>query len=115
MRLLIALLASLVVTLPVAAQSFQGSWSCRGDQGTRTGLLTIYPPSYGFASRTGGNELSGIGAVTTYEDGVTFDQGPLRQTGNISIGRLVSSPDTGIQLRLESDNAALMFCIPVPT
>lgn len=114
MRLTLALVALLSSVSIASAQSFEGNWSCSLPTGERTGILTIYGSSFGYAARGKEAPGSGIGSVTRYEDGVTFDNGPLNSVLKISIGRLVPNEDTGVSMQLESENAIALTCTALP-
>ena len=76
---LIAVLAALPA-LPAVAQvsPAEGNWACRAIiDGTKSGILTIFAGSYGYASRNFGSKASGTGAVQLATDGATFLDGSL--------------------------------------
>jgi hypothetical protein len=108
----IAILACLSVALlpqTAIAQSFQGNWACRADD-AKTGILTIYGDSYGFASTTYGDKASGVGSITGYTDGVAFNDGPLVAERGMQAGRIIPSELTGIAMQLETGTEIAMVC-----
>ncbi len=92
-----------------AAESANGNWGCKTPDGVNGGVLTVQAPSFGFASPVPGSGLSGLGSVTAYQDGITFDQGPLHDALGVRIGRLTMQQGT-LGLRLETDNAVALSC-----
>ena len=107
----LSILALAALCGSAAAQGFEGNWYCT-DSTERSGLLTIYAQSYGFASRIFGDKASGTGGVTGYTDGVAFADGGLRIELGIEAGRLVTADAGGEQMRLESSSAVVMMCAP---
>lgn len=107
---LLGFIAPLLVA-PAAAQQFQGNWVC-SDGAERSGLLTIYGGSYGFASKLFGDTASGTGGLTGYSDGVAFEDGALKAVLGVEVGRLVTADTGGILMRLESSSVVLMMCAP---
>lgn len=109
-----ALITALVLaaTLPAAAQSYQGNWSCRDATTNRAGILTIYGESYGYASRVAGDPNSGTGTLTLYQDGVGFNDGNLRAKAGVQAGRIISDPANGVAVQLETKDAIVMMCTP---
>ena len=101
----------ILLTVPAAAQQFQGNWFC-SDGVERSGLLTIYGGSYGFASKLFGDTASGTGGLVGYTDGVAFADGALKITLGVEAGRLVTADTGGILMRLESTSAIVMMCAP---
>ena len=110
----IALIAALLIAslFPSFAQEVTGNWSCRDASTNRAGILTIYGQVYGFASRTAGDAASGTGSITSYQDGVGFNDGNLRASRDIQAGRLVPDPTYGQAMQLETANAVVMLCTP---
>jgi len=110
----IALIAAvtLLSVSPALAQNFTGNWACRDATATKAGILTIYGEVYGFASTTLGDKSSGTGAITIYQDGVTFNDGGLRAERNIQIGRMIPDPTYGTAIQLETPEAIVMLCTP---
>ena len=108
--LIVALLSASVC--PALAQEVTGNWSCRDESSNRAGILTIYGQVYGFASRTAGDAASGTGSITSYQDGVGFNDGNLRASRNVQAGRLISDPNYGWAMQLETANAVVMLCTP---
>lgn len=110
----IALVTSVIAlsALPVAAQSFTGNWACRDANAEKAGILTIYGQVYGFASTTVGDKSSGTGTITGYADGVGFNDGGLKMERNIEAGRMVSDPNFGTAMQLETADAIVMMCVP---
>jgi len=109
----LALAALPLLVTPVLAQSYSGSWGCRNDLAEPAGILTIYANVYGFASTSFGDEASGTGTLTGYTDGVGFNDGPLRAARGIEAGRLISDPNTGVAMQLETAQAIAMLCTPL--
>ena len=112
LRIALALTAVAIFAVPALAQSYQGNWACRDAQALKAGILTIYGQSYGFASATFGDPSSGTGTVTGYQDGVGFNDGPLRASRAIEAGRVIPDPNTGIAIQLETNQAIVMLCTP---
>jgi len=110
----IALLSAAIalVASPAFAQDYIGNWACYDANATKTGILTIYGQVYGFASATYGDPSSGTGTITAYQDGVGFNDGPLRASRNIEAGRIVPNASTGLAVQLETAEAATMLCTP---
>jgi hypothetical protein len=110
----IALIATLLSALaaPALAQEYSGNWSCRDETATKAGILTIYGQVYGFASTKVGDPSSGTGTITSYQDGVGFNDGNLRASRNIEAGRLIPDPNYGLALQLETSEAIVMLCTP---
>ena len=111
-RIVSALIAVAALSSPALAQDYQGNWACRDTQALKAGILTIYGQSYGFASTTYGDPSSGTGTLTGYQDGVGFNDGPLRAQRAIEAGRIIPDPDTGIAIQLETNEAIVMLCTP---
>jgi len=107
----IALPVFFLIATPALAQGVQGNWACRSASGN-AGLLTIYGSSYGFASPTSGDKVSGSGAVQGYTDGVAFLDGQLKATLGVEAGRTVTV-DSGAGLQLETSTEVLMLCTPL--
>jgi len=108
MRLASAFLLLAVSSTSTMAQSFEGNWEClRGPDAA--GILTIYGPSYGFASKSFEDPASGVGSVTGYADGVQFNDGNLRAQLAIEAGRLVEIEGETV-LQLETATEILMIC-----
>ena len=108
---LIAALAALTAT-PAFAQNFTGNWACRDANATKAGILTIYGEVYGFASTVVGDVSSGTGTITAYQDGVTFNDGGLRTTRTIQVGRMIPDPTYGTAIQLETSDTIVMLCTP---
>jgi hypothetical protein len=110
----IALIAALTAftASPALAQNFTGNWACRDTTTAKAGILTIYGEVYGFASTTVGDTSSGTGTITAYQDGVTFNDGGLRTTRAIQIGRMIPDPTYGTAIQLETPEAIVMLCTP---
>ena len=100
-----------LLATPAVAQNFQGNWACRNATGN-AGLLTIYGSSYGFASSTPGDKVSGVGTIQGYTDGVAFQDGQLKATLGIEAGRLVTV-DAGAGMQLETATEIVMLCTPL--
>lgn len=111
-RFVLSLAFVLLAATPVAAQSYNGNWSCRDATTERVGILTIYGPAYGWASRAAGDPNSGIGTLTPYQDGVGFNDGNLRAKAGIQAGRIISDPNYGVAVQLETADAIVMMCTP---
>lgn len=110
-RITTAIAALLLFSAPALAQAYSGNWACRVG-GVKAGILTIYGPSYGYASAVFGDPMSGTGDLTPYTDGVGFTSGPLKDSGQIVAGRMVQDPTAGTALQLESSSAIVMLCTP---
>jgi hypothetical protein len=111
-RFVLSLALALLATVPVAAQTYQGNWSCRDATTERAGILTLYGQSYGWASRVAGDPNSGTGTLTPYQDGVGFNDGNLRSKAGIQAGRLINDPTHGVAMQLETADAIVMMCTP---
>jgi len=111
-RFAIASAVLALLTCAAQAQEYTGNWVCRDADAQKAGILTIYGAVYGFASRTFGDTVSGTGGVTSYTDGVGFNDGPLRAVRGIEAGRLVAGPNGGPAVQLESPDAIVMLCTP---
>lgn len=103
----IALFAS-----PATGQDYVGNWACYDANAAKAGILTIYGQVYGFASTTFGDPSSGTGTITSYQDGVGFNDGPLRAAREIEAGRIVPDPSTGLAVQLETGQTIAMLCTP---
>jgi hypothetical protein len=112
LRIALATAIIALSALPVAAQSFAGNWACRDANSERAGILTIYGQVYGFASTTVGDKSSGTGTITGYADGVGFNDGGLKTERSIQAGRMVSDPNFGTAMQLETADAIVMMCTP---
>jgi len=110
----IALIAALTLlaAMPAHAQAYSGNWACRDATTAKAGILTLYGQVYGFASTTPGDQSSGTGTVTGYQDGVGFNDGGLRSTRNVQAGRMISDPTYGTAIQLETSDAIVMLCTP---
>ncbi|QDZ11090.1 hypothetical protein [Devosia ginsengisoli] len=108
---LIAALTALSVS-PALAQNFTGNWACRDATATKAGILTIYGAVYGFASTSVGDASSGTGTITAYQDGVTINDGGLRTTRGIQVGRMIPDPTYGTAIQLETADTIVMLCTP---
>gem|GEM_PF-491814 len=110
----IALIAALTLlaAVPAHAQAYSGNWACRDATTAKAGILTLYGQVYGFASTTPGDQSSGTGTVTGYQDGVGFNDGGLRSTRNVQAGRMISDPTYGTAIQLETSDAIVMLCTP---
>jgi len=111
-RIALALIAAALLSSPAFAQSYQGNWGCRDTQAMKAGILTIYGQSYGFASTTFGDPSSGTGTITGYQDGVGFNDGPLRASRAIEAGRVIPDPTAGVAIQLETASAIVLLCTP---
>lgn len=111
-KLLLSFFALGALAGPAVAQSFEGNWACKVD-GRNAGLLTIYGPSYGYASATTGSTASGVGSVSGFTDGVQFNDGNLRVNAGIEAGRLVPDATTGVAMQLESATQIVLLCTPL--
>lgn len=100
---------AMAATPAAAQQTYEGNWECLKGP-TPAGILTLYTPSYGFASQTFGDPTSGSGAIEGYTDGVQFSDGNLKKSG-VEAGRIV---DIGGQqvMQLESQSEIIMICTP---
>ena len=67
---------------------------------------------YGFASTVVGDASSGTGTITAYQDGVTFNDGGLRTTRTIQVGRMIPDPTYGTAIQLETPDTIVMLCTP---
>ncbi|KKB13533.1 hypothetical protein VE25_01505 [Devosia geojensis] len=106
--------ATFALLVPAAhGQEYQGNWVCRDGSAQKAGILTLYGGVYGFAARTAGDTASGTGAITSYTDGVGFNDGPLRAARGIEAGRMVAGPSGGSAVQLETPDAILMLCTPL--
>jgi hypothetical protein len=94
------------------AQEFTGNWECKAGE-AQAGLLTIYGPSYIYASPVFKDPASGSGGVTGYSDGVTFNDGPLVSALGLAAGRLVPVADGRVQMNLESETAVVLTCFAI--
>lgn len=108
---LIAALTALSAT-PAFAQAFTGNWACRDATTAKAGILTIYGEVYGFASTVVGDASSGTGTITSYQDGVGFNDGGLKASRSIQAGRLIPDPTFGTALQLETADTITMLCTP---
>ena len=108
---LIAALTALSAT-PALAQAYSGNWACRDATTAKAGILTIYGEVYGFSSTVVGDTSSGTGTITTYEDGVGFNDGGLRSTRSIQAGRIIPDPTYGSAIQLETAASIVMLCTP---
>lgn len=97
---------------PALAQSYEGNWGCRDATSNKAGILTIYGSVYGFASTTPGDDASGTGTITGYQDGVAFNDGGLRSAREITAGRVIPDPTYGSAIQLETAQAIVMLCTP---
>jgi hypothetical protein len=76
-------LFALIAALPAGAAYAQvspaeGNWACRAlIDGTKSGILTIFAGSYGYASANYKSAASGTGDVQLATDGATFLDGNL--------------------------------------
>lgn len=111
-NLVLAVALFTVSTNLAAAESANGNWGCRTPEGANSGVLTIQSPSFGFAAPTPGSAVSGLGTVTAYQDGVTFDSGPLHDALGIKMGRLILRTGA-LALQLETDTAIALTCAPI--
>ena len=107
----IAIAIALIAT-PAMSQEYRGNWACRDGTAMRAGILTIYGEVYGFASTIFGDKSSGTGALTPYQDGVGFNDGPLRAARGIEAGRVINDPVNGPSVQLETGDAIVMLCTP---
>jgi hypothetical protein len=112
LRIALIAIATALLAMPAHAQSYEGNWSCRDTQALRAGILTIYGQVYGFASTVFGDPSSGTGTITSYQDGVGFNDGPLRAARNIEAGRVIPDPNTGVAIQLETGNTIALLCTP---
>jgi len=110
----IALLTTLFAlsATPAFAQAYSGNWACRDATTAKAGILTLYGEVYGFASTTLGDQASGTGTLTRYQDGVAFSDGGLKPARCIAAGRLISDMNYGTALQLETSDAIVMLCTP---
>ena len=110
----IALIAALTAlsAAPALAQAYSGNWACRDASTTKAGILTIYGEVYGFASTILGDNASGTGTTTSYEDGVGFNDGGLKANRLIQAGRMIADPTYGTAIQLETADAIVMLCTP---
>lgn len=111
-HLLVATLIVLALMGQAVAQNYQGNWACRTPE-ARAGILTIFGQSFGYASLTNQDPASGTGSVTAFNDGVSFDVGPLRKALGIIQGRLVPHDQAGVAMQLETENQVLLLCTPL--
>ena len=111
MRLAAFLLALLAGTSVAMAQEYAGNWVCT-DGVSRSGLLTLYAGSYGFASKTFGDTASGTGSYESYADGAALSDGNLRAVLGVEAARLGTADAGGVILRLETNAAIVMECTP---
>lgn len=95
-----AVLLSLA-TVTSAAAAFtpispaEGNWACRAlIDGTKSGILTIFAGSYGYASNNFQSKASGTGDVQLASDGATFLDGNLVVGAGITTA-LVSTNEQG--------------------
>lgn len=75
-----AAVAAALLSGPALAQQSpaEGNWACLANiDGAKSGLLTIYQGSYGYASRNFESAASGSGNAELATDGVTFLDGNL--------------------------------------
>jgi hypothetical protein len=96
------LTALLLVLLPGAAfaqvSPAEGNWACRANiDGTKSGILTIFAGSYGYASANFGSKASGTGNVQLATDGATFLDGSLVLGAGISVA-LNSTNEQGLSI-----------------
>lgn len=108
---LIAAFTALTAT-PSHAQAYSGNWACRDATAARAGILTIYGDVYGFASTVVGDTSSGTGTITSYQDGVGFNDGGLNTGRGIKAGRMIPDPTYGTAIQLETAEAIVMLCTP---
>ena len=101
-----------VSALPALAQNAEGNWGCRDATSGKAGILTIYGGVYGFASTAVGDKSSGTGTITSYEDGVQFNDGGLKSARSIAAGRVIADPTYGRAIQLETSDAIVMLCTP---
>jgi hypothetical protein len=87
-RLLLAAAFALLPSL-AAAQSIEGNWHCKAGD-TPGGLLTIYGPSYIYASATYGDPASGGGSLTWEAGGPRFLDGNLVSVLGVSFGQMIA-------------------------
>jgi len=111
-RQLIATLILLSMAGQAQAQNYQGNWACRTPE-AGAGLLTLFGPSFGYASLTKDDPASGTGTVSVFSDGVAFEAGPLREALGIIHGRLVPHDQAGVAMQLETDQKVLLLCTPL--
>lgn len=111
-HLFIATLIVLTFVGQAVAQNYQGNWACRTPD-ARAGILTIFGQSYGYASLTNQDPASGTGSVTAFNDGVSFDDGPLRKALGIIHGRLVPHDQAGVAMQLETETTIILLCTPL--
>lgn len=110
----IALTAVLIAfsATPAFAQAYSGNWACRDATTAKAGILTIYGGVYGFSSTVYGDKSSGTGSITSYDDGVGFNDGGLQTTRGIRAGRMIPDPNYGTAIQLETADAIVMLCTP---
>ncbi|MDB5506347.1 MAG: hypothetical protein JWR75_985 [Devosia sp.] len=111
MRLAAFLFALLAGTSGAMAQDYAGNWACT-DGVTRSGLLTLYAGSYGFASKIVGDTASGTGGYESYSDGAALSDGNLRAVLGVEAARIGTADTGGVILRLETNAAVIMVCTP---
>lgn len=111
-RIAVTIAIFALTTLPALAQNAEGNWGCRDATSGKAGILTIYGGVYGFASTTAGDKSSGTGTITSYEDGVSFNDGGLKSAKDVQSGRVVADPNYGVAIQLETANAIVMLCTP---
>ena len=109
-RFALVLALTALSAAPALAQAYQGNWSCRDATTERAGIFTLYGQAYGWASRVTGDPNSGSGTLTPYEDGVGLNDGNLRAKGNIQAVRVISDPNYGVALQMETADAIVMLC-----
>lgn len=109
-----ALLLTAAATSAFAqAAAVEGNWGCRANiDGTKSGILTIYAGSYGYASANFNSAASGSGNVTMYSDGVQFIDGNLLVGAGVQTGVLSFDANGKDILTLATAEKPILTCTP---
>ena len=114
MRIAVTLLALSLTAGPAMAQQSpaEGNWACIANiDGTKSGLLTIFGTSYGYASANYESAASGTGNVQLATDGVTFLDGNLVAGAGITIGLASIDANGRDILNLQTAEKPILTCI----
>lgn len=107
----------MVVSLAGAATAqispVEGNWACTADiDGSKSGILTIFAGSYGYASANYQSAASGSGTAQLASDGVTFLDGNLREKAGVEVGLLSFDGNAQDVLILRTVEKPILTCRP---
>ncbi|SFZ83113.1 hypothetical protein SAMN02983003_1464 [Devosia enhydra] len=107
------LLLALAGTATAQISPVEGNWACIADiDGSKSGILTVFAGSYGYASANYQSAASGTGNAQLASDGLTFIDGNLREKAGVEVGLLSFDAEARDVLVLRTVEKPILTCRP---